>query len=397
MAQMVAIVILLFILYIGDFVSIRTKAWIPSIFVSAVLFLIGYWTFFPQDIVAVAGIPNTVATLLIYLLIVNMGTLLSVKELIAQWKTVVISLSGILGIIVVLLGIASLIFDMNTVIVAIPPLVGGIVSALIMSEGATQAGLTSLAVFAVVIYVMQGFAGYPLTSIVLKKEGKKLLQQYRNGELVINTDDQKVEETEEKKQGLKIFQVPEKYNTEYFKFFKIALVGCLAYLTSTFLAPVVEINGAVLALVFGVIAKSIGFLETHALQKANGFGFAIMGLMLFVFDALKSATPSMLFDLLTPLVVCIALGVIGMYIFSFIAGKLLKVSKNLAFAVSLTALYGFPADFVITNEVIKSLTTDEKERKALTSVMLPPMLVGGFVSVTMVSVILAGIFVTFLK
>lgn len=396
MAQMVAIVILLFILYIGDFISIRTKAWIPSIFVSAVLFLIGYWTFFPQDIVAVAGIHNTVATLLIYLLIVNMGTLLSVKELIAQWKTVVIALSGILGIIVLLFGIASFIFDMNTVIVAIPPLVGGIVSALIMSEGAAQAGLTSLSVFAIVIYVMQGFAGYPLTSIVLKKEGRKLLQQYRNGELVINTDDQKVEETEEKKQGLKIFQVPEKYNTEYFKFFKIALVGCLAYLTSTTLAPIVEINGAVLCLVFGVIAKSIGFLETHALQKANGFGFAIMGLMLFVFDALKSATPSMLFDLLTPLVVCIVLGVIGMYIFSFIAGKILKVSKNLAFAVSLTALYGFPADFVITNEVIKALTTDEKERKALTSVMLPPMLVGGFVSVTIVSVILAGIFVSFL-
>ncbi|MFY3792293.1 hypothetical protein ACOQFO_11525 [Ureibacillus sp. MALMAid1270] len=396
MAQMVAIVILLFILYIGDFISIRTKAWIPSIFIRAVLFLIGYWTFFPKDIVAIAGIPNTVATLLIYLLIVNMGTLLSIKELIAQWKTVVISLAGILGIIVLLFGVASFIFDMNTVIVAIPPLVGGIVSALIMSEGATQAGLTSLAVFAIVIYVMQGFAGYPLTSIVLKKEGKRLLQKYRNGELEIISEGQKVEETTEKKHGLKIFQVPEKYNTEYFKFFKIAVVGCLAYLTSVTLAPIVEINGAVLCLVFGVIAKSIGFLETHVLQKANGFGFAIMALMLFVFDALKNATPSMLLDLLTPLVVCIALGVIGMYIFSFIAGKLLKVSKNLAFAVSLTALYGFPADYVITNEVIKALTTDEKERAALTQHMLPPMLVGGFVSVTIVSVILAGIFVTFL-
>ena len=80
--------------------------------------------------------------MVMYLLIVNMGTLLSVKELIAQWKTIVISLSGILGIIVILFGIGSLIFDMHTVIVAIPPLVGGLVSALIMSEGAAEAGLT---------------------------------------------------------------------------------------------------------------------------------------------------------------------------------------------------------------------------------------------------------------
>jgi hypothetical protein len=68
----------------------------------------------------------------------------------------------------------------------------------------------------------------------------------------------------------------------------------------------------------------------------------------------------------------------------------------MAFAVSLTALYGFPADYIITAEVIKSLTEDEKEREILTSRMLPPMLVGGFITVTIVSVILAGIFVGFL-
>ena len=188
MSQMLALVILLFILFIGDFVSVKTKAWVPSVFVCAVLFLIGYWTFFPQDIVAVAGIPSVVAVMMMYLLIVNMGTLLSVKQLIAQWKTIVIALSGILGIIVILFGIGSFIFDLQTMIVAIPPLVGGLVSALIMSEGAANAGLTSLSVFAIVIYVMQGFAGYPLTSIVLKKEGKKLLEQYRNGELTVKKD-----------------------------------------------------------------------------------------------------------------------------------------------------------------------------------------------------------------
>ena len=68
----------------------------------------------------------------------------------------------------------------------------------------------------------------------------------------------------------------------------------------------------------------------------------------------------------------------------------------MAFAVSLTALYGFPADYIITNEVINSLTNDEKEKEVLTSHMLPPMLVGGFITVTIVSVILAGIFVSFL-
>ncbi|WP_251554820.1 hypothetical protein [Neobacillus muris] len=398
MSQMLALVIVIFILLVGDWVAIRTKAWVPSMFISAVLFLIGYWTFFPKEIVSIAGIPSVVATLLMYLLITNMGTLLSLKELKAQWKTILIAISGILGIIVFLLGIGTFIYGFKTMVVAVPPLVGGVVSALIMSEGAKAAGLASLSVFAIVIYVMQGFAGYPLTSIMLKKEGKRLLEKYRRGELVSADQVQaSAEVATAAETELKLFKnLPEKYNTEFFKFFRLAVAAFLAYLVSTLLAPVVSISPFVLCLLFGIVGKSIGFLEKQSLQKANGFGFAIMGLMLFIFDGLKQATPSMMLEIIWPLIGTIVIGVIGMYIFSFIAGKILKVSKEMAFAVSLTALYGFPADFIITNEVIKSLTHDEKEKEVLTSYMLPPMLVGGFITVTIVSVVLAGIFVKFL-
>ena len=147
MSQMLALVILLLILFIGDLVAVRTKAWVPSIFICAVLFLIGYWTFFPQDIVAISGVPPVVATMMMYLLITNMGTLLSLQELKNQWKTIVIALSGIIGIIVLLFIVGSLLFGFKTVVVAIPPLVGGVVSALIMSEGAKEVGLASLSVF----------------------------------------------------------------------------------------------------------------------------------------------------------------------------------------------------------------------------------------------------------
>jgi len=395
MSQMLALTIVLAILYIGDIVATRTKAWIPSVFVCAVLFLIGYWTFFPKDIVSIAGIGPVVATMLMYLLITNMGTLLSLKELKNQWKAIVISLAGIVGIIAILFTIGALLFDLKTMIVAVPPLVGGVVAALVMSEGASAAGLEDLAVFAIVIYVIQGFAGYPITSIVLKREAKRLLKEHQQGNIQSVT--QVEEDVEQSSEQPKLFRkIPPKYNTEYFKFFRLALVGLLAYGTSTALAPVVTVNALVLCLVFGVLASTFGFLERQPLQKANGFGFAIMGLMLFIFDGLKQASPEMLMRIIVPLVVSIVLAVIGMYIFSFIAGKVLKVSPNLAFAVSLTALYGFPADYILTNEVVKSSTADQKEREMLLSHMLPPMLVGGFISVTITSVILAGIFVNWL-
>src|SRR5690625_3764648 len=395
MSQMLALALLITIVFIGEAVSIRTKAWIPSVFISAVLFLIGYWTFFPKNIVVIAGIPSVVASMLIYLLITHMGTLLSLEELKKQGKSILIAISGIAGAAVILLTIGIIIFGKEAMIVGVPPLVGGVVSSLIMSEGAEAVGLTSLSVFAIVIYVVQGFVGYPLTSIMLKREGRNYLEKYRKGELTIKVS-QEVAATVEESQPKLFAKLPEKYNTSFFKLFRLIIVAYLAYLTSVLIEPIITIHPYVICLAFGVIATSLGFLETRVLEKANGFGFAMFALLLFIFDGLKDATPSMLMEILWLLIGTIVIGIIGMYIFSWVMGKVLKMNKEMAFAVTLTALYGFPQDYIITKEVVDSMNANKEEKSALLNHMLPPMLVGGFITVTVVSVVLAGIFVTYL-
>lgn len=397
-SQMGLLTVLVLMLFIGEVISIKTKAWIPSVFVTAVLFLLAYWTFLPKDAVAKAGIPVATATMMMALLVANMGTLLSVKELMRQWKIIVIALGGIAGITVALLYGAVHLLDWNTVVVATPPLVGGIVSAIIMSNGAKELGLTDLSVLAILIYVIQGFAGYPLTSVMLKKEGNRILNKYRKGE-IIKTDETVDPTNVDDSTPARMFQnMPSVFNTAYFKFFRLAFMAALAFLASAgFKALGVNVNAFVLCLLFGIIGKSIGFLETHNLKSAGGFGFALLALMLFIFDTLKQATPEMVVNLMYPLLVIIVIGVIGMYIFSAIIGRMVGVSKEMAFSASLTALYGFPADYVITMEVITSLTKDEDERAVLTHHMLPPMLVAGFITVTIVSVILAGIMVNWIK
>ena len=68
-------------------------------------------------------------------------------------------------------------------IVGLPPLTGGIVATTMMKEAALAKGMELAAVFAITMYCIQGFAGYPLTSICLQIEGKRLLKGYRSGEL----------------------------------------------------------------------------------------------------------------------------------------------------------------------------------------------------------------------
>ncbi len=166
---------------IGEVVSTLTKARVPSVFVSAVLLLLGYWTILPHDLVKDSFLIPFGATLCIYLLITHLGTIISLKQLMQQWRTVTVCLAAYF--------IAPFFMDRALVITGLPPLTGGIVAATMMQTAAMKQGLTVAAVFAISMYCVQGFAGYPLTSYCLKKEGLRLLALYRSDELKLNPEE----------------------------------------------------------------------------------------------------------------------------------------------------------------------------------------------------------------
>lgn len=247
------------------------------------------------------------------------------------------------------------------------------------------------------MYCVQGFAGYPLTAICLQFEGKRLLQKYRSGEVQLTPNQIK------EMQGIGLTAIaddshvkkllpkmPSAFNMPVFMLAKLGFVAWIA----TLLGQVTPVNGAIWALVLGIIATYIGFLESNTLSRANSYWIIMFALMMFVFDGLKDCTPDMLVSIIVPMVVLIIIGVIGMGITSFIIAKILRMSFFLAFANGLTALYGFPCDAIITEMTCNSLTKDKTERSYLMAHMFPSMIVGGFVTVTITSVLIAGYFAT---
>lgn len=378
---------------IGDIVSMKTKAFVPSVFVTAFVFLIGFWYIFPSDVVSKATLGMPVALVAMYLLIVHMGTLMNIRELISQWKTVVISLAGVGGIILFLMTIGVFVLGRETAVVGAPPLTGGIVAAIIMKDAATTFGNDNLAVIAILVYVVQGFVGYPLTALLLKREGKRLLNIYKNSDVKINIAQ---EDTIKKVTKTLLPTIPEKYNTTYLILARLAFVAWLAdiftKLVNTHIFKASFLSPFVTCLVFGVIAAEIGIVDRQPLNKANTFGWMMTVLMAFIFEGLNKATPDMLKQVAIPLLGIIVIGVTGLLILSFIAGKILKESPYMALPIALNALYGFPPNFILTNEVINSLSDDADELKYLSQIMVPKMLIGGFTSVTIASVIIGGIF-----
>lgn len=377
---------------IGEFVGTRTKAYVPAIFVSAMCFLFGFWTFIPKDIVAVASFGKEFITVCMSLLLVHLGTLMNLKKLMEQWKAVTIALVGVTGTILIALTIGVALFERQVVISVTPPMVGGIVAALLMSQALTAKGFAALVAMPIAMFVLHSFAGYPLIAFFLKREGVNLINDYRANGVSVTTV-QETAATGSTRTKL-IPPVPEKYLSTYLILAKLILVGMLANWLST------AINGAVnqyvICLVLGVIFCELGFLEESALNKAGVFNWLIMGLLAFVFSQLSTATPQSLGAILLTIVSLLVLGIIGMMITSALIGRFLGYSRNMSFACALTALVGFPADYVITEEVCKSVGKTPEEFKYLMDNMLPKMLVSGFATVTIASVIIAGLFVNLL-
>ncbi len=377
--------------FVGEIISTLTKAWIPSVFVTAVVFLVGYWTVFPHDVVGDAKLIEAGSTLGIYLVIVHVGTMLSVKQLLAQWKTVIVCLIGLAGMCGICYFLCPVFMDRNLMIAGLPPLTGGIVAATMMKRAALEKGLEMASVFAVTMYCVQGFAGYPLTAICLQIEGKRLLKSYRAGELKANKQKNNSINNEIHQKKL-IPPIPEKFNSTVLMLGKAALVAWLSMVAG----GLTGISGAILALVFGVIFTSLGFLEPNILAKANSYGFLVFALTMYVFDGLKDCTPQILASIILPMVILIAFGVIALIFVACIIAKVLRISVPLSIASCLTALYGFPFNVVMTDATCDALTQDAKEREFLSERMLPSMLVGGFTTVTIASVFIAGIFINLL-
>ena len=386
-----AFVICGIVVIIGEAISNLTKAWVPSVFASACLLLVGYWTILPYDLVKDSYLIPFGATVAIYLLIVHMGTVISLKTLMEQWKTVVMCLVGLAGMCILSLLLCPLFMDWAYIVAGLPPLTGGIVAATIMQQAATEHGLTSAAVFAITMYCVQGFAGYPLTAIFMKAEGAKLLKEFREGQRVSQDEVSAVKNvtslpSSERRGPLAL---PDSLNTPVVMLTKIGMVAWLSMMVGGFTG----ISGAVWALIFGVVFCSLGFLEPDILHRCNSFNILMFALTMFVFDGLKDCTPEMLMGIIVPMILLIVIGVLGMGIFAWVAAKVMKMSFPLSFCNCLTALYGFPFNVIITESTCKAMAKTKEEHEFLMSKMFPSMIIGGFVTVTITSVILAGFFV----
>ena len=384
MTAIISAAVIFVVFAVGDMISAKTKAIVSMLLVASVVFLAGFWTgVFPTTLFADSTLLS-MAGLLVTMLLVHLGTTIRLRDFGAQWRTVIISAVACIAISAAVFFIGQLIIDRGFALVGAPILSGGVVATLTMQDMANKANLPDLAVFATLVMCAQGFVGYPVASLCLKSEAKRIKAQIDAGELQVDTAAGAVAARKKL-----IPALPDKYNTPNAIIAKVILVALLSVWVSSLFHDAV--NKLVWCLIFGVLCKELGFLDEDALGKAHATGIVMPIITLSIFTNLAAATPEMVGGMVVPLLVCVVIGTVAFSVVSILVGKIFGYSWQMSMAIGSSCLFGFPGTVIISNEVSESTGTTAEEKAAINAQIMPKMLVAGMVTVSITSVLVAGV------
>ena len=388
MTAIISAAVIFVVFAVGDMVSVKTRAIVSMLLVASVVFLAGFWTgIFPSTMFADSTLLS-MSGLLVTMLLVHLGTTIRLRDFGAQWRTVIVAALACIAISVAVYFLGQLFIDRQLALVGAPILSGGVVATLQMQEMANKAELPQLAVFATLVMCAQGFVGYPVASLCLKSEARRLKAKLDAGELKADTSASAAQAAAAGRKKL-IPALPDKYNTPNAIIAKVIVVALQSVWVSSLFHD--AINKLVWCLVFGVLCKELGFLDEDALGKARATGIVMPVITLTIFTNLASATPQMVGDMLAPLLVCVVLGTAAFAVVSVLVGKLFGYSWQMSVAIGSSCLFGFPGTVIISNEVSESTGTTPEERAAINAQIMPKMLVAGMVTVSITSVLVAGV------
>ena len=387
-AMFSSFMIVLIVFALGDIVGKITKGKLSGMMVVMLLFLVGFLTkLFPADIIDQGGL-TALSKLAIAIVLFNMGTTLNVKQLIEEWRTVLMAALCMLASCLVML-LASPIIGFDTVLVGMPVINGAAMATSLMASAAAEKGLATAAALCAVIYSVQKFVGAPIASAMGIRYGKKLLKAYRENP----TQFQKQETG--KGASAKVF-FADKHKEWYSANVMMALVAAGSWVAHI-LSDLTPINYSIWALLLGVVCVASGLVPTKPLQKSNSYGLMMIAVFGSIIPSLAKVSLSDLGTMAFQTIVLFAAALIGVALVGWVLPTWKLVGdKDLAVGIGVEQFLGFPSNVVICREVGDAVGETPEEKAFIEDTLNVPYVVGGITVITVLSTMLAGFVINML-
>lgn len=387
-AMFSSFMIVLIVFALGDIVGKITKGKLSGMMVVMLLFLVGFLTkLFPADIIDQGGL-TALSKLAIAMVLFNMGTTLNVKQLIEEWRTVLMAALCMLASCVVML-LVSPIIGFDTVLVGMPVINGAAMATSLMASAAAEKGLATAAALCAVIYSVQKFVGAPIASAMGIRYGKKLLKAYRE-----NPAQFKKQETGNGASAKVSFA--DKHKEWYSANVMMALVAAGSWVAHI-LGDLTPINYSIWALLLGVACAASGLVPTKPLQKSNSYGLMMVAVFGSIIPSLAKVSLSDLGTMAFQTIVLFVAALIGVALVGWVLPTWKLVGdKDLAVGIGVEQFLGFPSNVVICREVGDAVGETLEEKAFIEDTLNVPYVVGGITVITVLSTMLAGFVINML-
>lgn len=387
-AMFFSFMIVLIVFALGDIVGKITKGKLSGMMVVMLLFLVGFLTkLIPADIIDQGGL-TALSKLAIAMVLFNMGTTLNVKQLIEEWRTVLMAALCMLASCLVML-LVSPIIGFDTVLVGMPVINGAAMATSLMASAAAEKGLATAAALCAVIYSVQKFVGAPIASAMGIRYGKKLLKAYRE-----NPAQFKKQETGNGASAKVSFA--DKHKEWYSANVMMALVAAGSWVAHI-LGDLTPINYSIWALLLGVVCAASGLVPTKPLQKSNSYGLMMVAVFGSIIPSLAKVSLSDLGTMAFQTIVLFAAALIGVALVGWVLPTWKLVgNKDLAVGIGVEQFLGFPSNVVICREVGDAVGETPEEKAFIEDTLNVPYVVGGITVITVLSTMLAGFVINML-
>ena len=387
-AMFSSFMIVLIVFALGDIVGKITKGKLSGMMVVMLLFLVGFLTkLIPADIIDQGGL-TALSKLAIAMVLFNMGTTLNVKQLIEEWRTVLMAALCMLASCLVML-LVSPIIGFDTMLVGMPVINGAAMATSLMASAAAEKGLATAAALCEVIYSVQKFVGAPIASAMGIRYGKKLLKAYRE-----NPAQFKKQETGNGASAKVSFA--DKHKEWYSANVMMALVAAGSWVAHI-LGDLTPINYSIWALLLGVVCAASGLVPTKPLQKSNSYGLMMVAVFGSIIPSLAKVSLSDLGTMAFQTIVLFAAALIGVALVGWVLPTWKLVGdKDLAVGIGVEQFLGFPSNVVICREVGDAVGETPEEKAFIEDTLNVPYVVGGITVITVLSTMLAGFVINML-
>lgn len=387
-AMFSSFMIVLIVFALGDIVGKITKGKLSGMMVVMLLFLVGFLTkLIPADIIDQGGL-TALSKLAIAMVLFNMGTTLNVKQLIEEWRTVLMAALCMLASCLVML-LVSPIIGFDTVLVGMPVINGAAMATSLMASAAAEKGLATAAALCAVIYSVQKFVGAPIASAMGIRYGKKFLKAYRE-----NPAQFKKQETGNGASAKVSFA--DKHKEWYSANVMMALVAAGSWVAHI-LGDLTPINYSIWALLLGVACAASGLVPTKPLQKSNSYGLMMVAVFGSIIPSLAKVSLSDLGTMAFQTIVLFIAALIGVALVGWILPTWKLVGdKDLAVGIGVEQFLGFPSNVVICREVGDAVGETPEEKAFIEDTLNVPYVVGGITVITVLSTMLAGFVINML-